>query len=39
MKIFYLALGNGAEKWIIPIRDWKAALNQFVILFRDRVPE
>gem|GEM_PF-845307 len=26
------------KKWIRPIRDWKAALNQFVILFEDRVP-
>lgn len=38
MKIFYLALGNIARKWTMPIRDWKAALNQFVILFGDRLP-
>jgi hypothetical protein len=22
----------------MPIRDWKAALNQFTILFEDRMP-
>jgi putative transposase len=27
-----------AKKWTMPIRDWKAAINQFVILFGDRVP-
>jgi putative transposase len=27
-----------AKKWPRPIRDWKAALNQFVILCEDRVP-
>lgn len=38
MKIFYLALNRVAKKWTQPIRDWKAALNQFVILFGERVP-
>jgi len=38
MKIFYLALNRVAKKWTWPIRDWKAALNQFFILFGDRVP-
>jgi transposase-like protein len=33
MKVSYLALHNVAKKWTRPIRDWKAALNQFVILF------
>jgi hypothetical protein len=27
-----------AKKWTQPIREWKAALNQFVILFGERVP-
>jgi putative transposase len=38
MKVLYLALQNVAKKWTRPIRDWKAALNQFVILFGERVP-
>ena len=36
-KILYLAINRVAKKWTMPIRDWKAALNQFVILFGDRV--
>jgi transposase-like protein len=38
VKVLYLALQNIAKKWTRPIRDWKAALNQFVILFGERVP-
>jgi putative transposase len=37
-KLFYLALHNIAKKWTMPIRDWKAALNQFTILFEGRMP-
>lgn len=37
-KLLYLGLRNVAKKWTMPIRDWKAALNQFIILFGDRVP-
>ena len=38
LKILYLAINRVSKKWTMPIRNWKAALNQFVILFRDRVP-
>jgi putative transposase len=38
VKVLYLALQHVAKKWTRPIRDWKAALNQFVILFGERVP-
>jgi len=38
VKVLYLALQNVAKKWPRPIRDWKAALNQFVLLFGERVP-
>ena len=37
-KILYLALRNISKKWTMPIRDWAAAMNQFAILFPDRVP-
>jgi len=37
-KIIYLAINRVAKKWTMPIRNWKEALNQFVILFGDRVP-
>lgn len=38
MKLMFMALQNVAKKWTRPIRDWTAALNQFVILFGERVP-
>jgi len=37
-KLLYLALKNIAKKWTMPIRDWKSALNQFSIIFQDRLP-
>jgi putative transposase len=37
-KLLYLALNNIAKKWTMPIRDWKAALNRFSILFEGRMP-
>jgi len=38
LKLLYLAMNNIAKKWTMPIRDWKAALNRFSILFGDRMP-
>jgi transposase-like protein len=38
VKILFLAINRVAKKWTMPIRDWRSALNQFVILFGDRVP-
>lgn len=38
MKLMFMGLKNVARKWTRPIRDWKAALNQFIILYGDRVP-
>lgn len=38
VKLLYLAIRNISQKWRRPIRDWKAALNRFVIMFEDRVP-
>lgn len=38
-KVLYLGLQNVAKKWSLPIRDWKAALNQFVILFPERMTD
>jgi len=37
MKILYLALNNASKKWTMPIRHWKAALNQFAIAFEGRL--
>jgi len=36
-KILYLAVPNASKKWNRSIRDWEAALNQFLNLF-DRAP-
>ena len=37
-KLLYLALTNISKKWTMPIKDWKSALNQFSIMFEDRLP-
>ena len=37
-KLLYLALGNLSKRWTRPILQWTAAINQFVIMYEDRVP-
>jgi len=37
-KLLYLALRNIAKKWTMPVKNWRAALNQFAILFEERMP-
>lgn len=36
-KVVYLAINEASKKWSMPIRDWKPALNHFMILFEDRM--
>lgn len=38
LKLIYLALQNITEKWTMPIKEWRAALNRFAILFAERMP-
>jgi putative transposase len=38
VKLLYLALQNIARKWTMPIKEWRAALNRFAIIFEDRMP-
>lgn len=38
-KVLYLAITQVSKKWTMPIRNWKQALNQFVVKFGDRFPE
>jgi putative transposase len=38
LKLLYLALQNISRKWTMPIKDWKAALNRFAIIFEERMP-
>lgn len=37
VKLLYLGLRNLAKKWTMPVRDWGIAMNQFAILYEDRV--
>ena len=36
-KVIYLAIMDASKKWTMPIRNWKAALNHFMIEFDDRL--
>lgn len=38
LKLMYLGIRNISKKWTMPIRDWGAAVNQFAVMFGDRVP-
>jgi transposase-like protein len=38
-KVLYLALQNAAKTGSMPIANWNVALNQFAILFADRMPK
>jgi transposase-like protein len=37
-KLVYLAIREASRKWTMPIKNWKAALNHFAILFEGRMP-
>ena len=37
MKSVYLAVREATKKWNMPIRNWGVVLNQFLIIFEDRV--
>jgi len=38
MKLMFMALQNISKRWTMPLRDWGAAINQFAIIYGDRVP-
>ena len=38
-KVIYLAIMDASKKWTMPIRNWKAALNRFIIEFEDRLVD
>ena len=38
LKITFMAIREASKKWTMPIRNWKAALNHFAILFEGRLP-
>jgi putative transposase len=39
LKITWMAIREASKRWTLPIRNWKAALNHFAILFEDRMPK
>ncbi len=39
MKVLYLVLHQIGKKWTMPIRDWKQAMSQFMILFGERLEQ
>ena len=38
-KVVYLAIQQASKKWTMPIRNWKSALNRFMIEFEDRLTD
>lgn len=38
-KVIYLAILDASKQWTMPIRNWKTALNRFMIMFEDRLTE
>jgi len=36
-KVVYLAIMDASKKWTMPIRNWRLALNRFMIEFEDRL--
>lgn len=38
-KVIYLAIKEASKKWTMPIRNWKPALNHFIIEFEDRLTD
>lgn len=38
-KVIYLAIMDASKKWTMPIRNWKTALNRFMIEFEGRLKD
>src|SRR5690606_23028391 len=38
-KVIYLAIMDASKKWTMPIRNWRAALNHFMIVFDERLSD
>jgi len=37
LKVIYLAVESASKKWTMPIRNWKPALNRFMIEFEEQL--
>ena len=38
-KVVYLAIMDASKKWTMPIRNWKTAMNRFMIEFESRLKD
>jgi len=38
-KILYLAINKASKKWTMPMHNWLDALNRFMIMFPNRLPQ
>ncbi len=38
-KVIYLAIQDASKKWTMPIKNWKSALNRFMIEFEQRLVD
>lgn len=38
-KVIFLAIQKASERWTMPIRNWKPAMNRFLIEYEDRFSE
>ena len=38
-KMVYLAIKEASKKWTMPIRNWRTAMNRFIIEFEDRITK
>jgi transposase-like protein len=38
-KMVYLAIKEASKKWTMPIRNWRGAMNKFIIEFEDRLEK
>jgi len=37
MKVVFLAIQAASKKWTMPIRNWKLAMNRFMIEFEEQL--
>lgn len=38
-RLIFLAIQDASKKWTMPIRNWRQALNRFMIMFEDRLSD
>ncbi|MDG2784084.1 IS256 family transposase [Vibrio parahaemolyticus] len=38
-KVIFLAIQDASKKWTMPIRNWRQALNRFMIMFEERLTD